>query len=193
MAAVQGRNRQNVHESQNDGEEGRHVPELMPVPRGGEDAADGAEAAQLLGAFLGEEVLHLSHVALQCVHTQHDAGGEGGEEGVFLLHDGQQAGGAHVGRDAYLVDRVGGQRQGVSYATSYIGQADIVRRLSVSLAPEHLFLEVEVGDVVSVQLCDAIARLQSGQCGGASGNDAVDYKWVAEIGKASTVCQQAVH
>lgn len=54
MAAVQSGDGQNVHEGQDDGEEGRHVPELVPVPRGGENTADGSETSELLGSFLGE-------------------------------------------------------------------------------------------------------------------------------------------
>ena len=39
VAAVQCGDREDIHESQNDGKEGCHIPELVPVPGSGEDAA----------------------------------------------------------------------------------------------------------------------------------------------------------
>ena len=95
MPAVQRRDGQNIHEGQDDAKKGRHVPELVPVPRGGEDASDGAEASQLLGSLLGEQILHLVDVAGQGVDAQLYTGGDGGEERVFLLHHGQEAVGLH--------------------------------------------------------------------------------------------------
>ena len=37
MAAVQGGDGQDVHEGEDDGEEGRHLPEHVPVPHGWEE------------------------------------------------------------------------------------------------------------------------------------------------------------
>ena len=48
VPAVESRDRQNVHHREDDRQEGGLHPEVLPVPRGGEDAADGDESAQLL-------------------------------------------------------------------------------------------------------------------------------------------------
>ena len=84
MSAVQCRDGQNIHKGKDDGEECRHVPELVPVPRGGENTADGSETSELLGSFLGEEIFHLAYVAFQSLYPQRYAGRERGKETVFL-------------------------------------------------------------------------------------------------------------
>ena len=81
---------QNIHKGKDDGEECRHVPELVPVPRGGENTADGSETSELLGSFLGEEIFHLAYVAFQSLYPQRYAGRERGKETVFLADNGQQ-------------------------------------------------------------------------------------------------------
>ena len=74
MSAVQCGDGQNIHKGKDDGEECRHVPELVPVPRGGENTADGSETSELLGSFLGEEIFHLAYVAFQSLYPQRYAG-----------------------------------------------------------------------------------------------------------------------
>ena len=59
MSAVEGRYGQDVHEGEDDAEEGRHQPESVPVPCVGEEAAYGSESAQRLGTVCGEEVLQV--------------------------------------------------------------------------------------------------------------------------------------
>lgn len=68
MSTVQCRDGQNIHKGKDDGEECRHVPELVPVPRGGENTADGSETSELLGSFLGEKIFHLAYVAFQSLY-----------------------------------------------------------------------------------------------------------------------------
>ena len=46
MATVEGGDGQDVHEGEDDRQEGRHLPEHVPVPHRGEQAADGSETAQ---------------------------------------------------------------------------------------------------------------------------------------------------
>ena len=59
MSAVEGRNGQNVHESEYNRQKCSDVPESEPVPFVGEYAADGSESAKALCTFFGEHQLHL--------------------------------------------------------------------------------------------------------------------------------------
>ena len=59
MTTVQGGNGQNVHHGKDDRDKGGDIPEVHPVPCCGEDAADGAEAAQALCSFGGEDEFEL--------------------------------------------------------------------------------------------------------------------------------------
>ena len=51
MSAVEPRDGDDVHHRQDDRQEGRLEPEVVPVPRGGEDAADREESADFLVEF----------------------------------------------------------------------------------------------------------------------------------------------
>jgi hypothetical protein len=46
VSAVKRRDWQEVHERQNDAQEGRHMPEQVPTPYGREHRTDGSEAAE---------------------------------------------------------------------------------------------------------------------------------------------------
>ena len=46
MSTVEGGDGQYVHEGEDNREEGSHLPEEIPVPYRGEEAADGSETAQ---------------------------------------------------------------------------------------------------------------------------------------------------
>ena len=61
MTTVQCGNRQYIHESQNNGQESCHVPELMPIPRCGENTANRSEATQLLGSFFRRGTSYFRH------------------------------------------------------------------------------------------------------------------------------------
>ena len=82
MTAVKCGDGQDVHEGEDDAQEGGHLPELIPVPRAGEEASDGSEAAQRLGAVGGEDIFHVADIAAQHVNAIADAGGETLEESV---------------------------------------------------------------------------------------------------------------
>ena len=82
VSAVERRDGQNVHEGEDDAQEGGHKPERVPVPLRREQTADGSEAAERLGAFRREEILHVAHVAREHLAAVLDAGGERLEEAV---------------------------------------------------------------------------------------------------------------
>ncbi len=69
MPAVECRDGEDVHEGEDDAEEGRHEPEDVPVPNRWEEAADGSEATELLGSVCRKEVAHVAHIALEHVHA----------------------------------------------------------------------------------------------------------------------------
>ena len=83
MATVKGRNGEDIHEGEDDGEEGGHLPEHIPVPHGREEAADGSETTERLGTFGGEDVLHVVDVGREDMPAVLDAGGDALEETVF--------------------------------------------------------------------------------------------------------------
>ena len=69
MAAVESRNRQDVHERENDGKESRHQPEHVPVPNGREKATDGTKTAERLRTVGREEVFQVADIAAEHVPT----------------------------------------------------------------------------------------------------------------------------
>ena len=89
MSAIQCRNRQNIHEGEDNRKECCHVPELMPIPCSREDASDSSEATQLLGAFFREEIFHLSYIAFQSLYSQCCTSGERGQKTIFFLYNRQ--------------------------------------------------------------------------------------------------------
>ena len=106
VAAVKCGDGQDVHESQDNGKEGCHVPELMPVPCCGEDTAYGSETTQLLRSFFGEKVFHVANVAFQGFYTKRYTGGKGFEESVLFLHHWQQTVCHQAGRYSHKVGGV---------------------------------------------------------------------------------------
>ena len=84
MAAVESGDGEDVHEGEDDAEEGSHQPEGMPVPCGREDAADGAEAAEALGALARKYILEVGNVAAQGVPSVADASWDGSPEAVVV-------------------------------------------------------------------------------------------------------------
>ena len=83
MATVEGRNGEDIHEGEDDGEEGGHLPEHIPVPHGREEAADGSEATERLGTLSREDVLHVVNIRGENMPAVLDAGGDALEEAVF--------------------------------------------------------------------------------------------------------------
>ena len=83
MATVEGRNGEDIHEGEDDGEEGGHLPEHIPVPHGREEAADGSETTERLGTLGGEDVLHVVNIRGENMPAVLDAGGDALEEAVF--------------------------------------------------------------------------------------------------------------
>ena len=62
MAAIQAWNRQNVHHSQDDADEGGKQPELLPIPSRGENIANGDERAYTLGTLGTGYVLEVVNI-----------------------------------------------------------------------------------------------------------------------------------
>ena len=82
MTAIESGDGQYVHESENDAEESGHQPERVPVPHGWEQAADGTESAERLGAVCREHIFHVADISCQHVAAVLSASGERGEESV---------------------------------------------------------------------------------------------------------------
>ena len=65
MSAVQCGDGQNIHKGKDDGEECRHVPELVPVPRGGENTADGSETSEVAWLLPWRKDISSAYVAFR--------------------------------------------------------------------------------------------------------------------------------
>lgn len=63
MTAIQCRNRQDIHECQDNAQECCHHPEGVPIPHRREETAQGSETAQTLGTLLGEYIFHIAYIA----------------------------------------------------------------------------------------------------------------------------------
>ena len=86
MTAIKCRDRQNVHEGEDDAQEGRHRPEHVPVPVRREETADSPEASDALRTVSRSEVTEVADIAAQHVPAMLDSGREALEEAIFLLH-----------------------------------------------------------------------------------------------------------
>ena len=110
MATIQGRDRNDVHECQDDREERRLHPEGTPVPSSREEVGDRAKTTQAGGTLLGEDILHITYVALQRLDTQFDTSWHTGDEAIrAMLHLIQLRGKHH--HHTQLASRIGLQRQ----------------------------------------------------------------------------------
>ena len=85
VASIEPWDGQDVHHGQDDADEGGDVPEGLPVPCGGEEVADGSEAAHALCSFLREEVAEVADVALQGLPAVGDTCGNALEEAVVAM------------------------------------------------------------------------------------------------------------
>ena len=85
MAAVKCRYGQYVHKCEDDADKGSELPEALPVPTGGEHAADSAERTYALGALLGEEVLEVADIAAEYFHSVAEAFGYALQQAVVLF------------------------------------------------------------------------------------------------------------
>ena len=176
VTAVEAGDGDDVHEGEDDAEEGSHHPEAVPVPYGGEDAADGAESAERLGALLGEDVLEVADVALQRVPAVAYAGGDGGPEAVLLR---LPLIGGFGGVDAHLEVAAGGDGDGVGAAGTVVDEGEVVvHDVAFSFAGGEsgkgaLELHPGVG-LLAVDADDAVASLKPGGCGTALGQHLAD-------------------
>ena len=115
MAAVKGGDGQQVHDSKDDRDKCRDVPETHPIPGRGKYAADGSEAADALCSRGGENQFELLDVACRLGPGHHDASRNGLEEIVMaqggtidrlhvFQHDAQLAIAidGHIGSGHYL-------------------------------------------------------------------------------------------
>ena len=200
MSAIQCRDRKDVHESKDNGEEGSHVPELMPVPRCGEDASDSTETAQLLRSFFREEVFHVADVSFQCLHTQRNTCGEGFKKCVLLLHHRQQAICCHTSSDTHQVSRVHTQGGRIRHAATYIRQGDqtgvdavFQQGFRVFLAFRHRLLEIRERNGGSVQCDDTVTRLNARLCSRRINHHAVNHIRETERSKTNAVRHQSLH
>ena len=157
VSAVQCGDRKNVHEGKDDGKEGGHVPELVPVPRSRENASDSAEAAQLFGSFFREEIFHVADVSFQCLHTQRYACGERFKECVYLFHHRQQTIRCQTGNYAHQISGIHAQGSRIGHTATHIRQRNQTRVdavfqkcFGVFLAFRHRLLENREGDGISV-------------------------------------------
>ena len=100
MAAVEGGDGQDVHEGEDDRQEGRQVPELEPVPFFGEHVADGSEAADALRSGLGEEQFEAADVGNETVGAVGDALGDCLPEIVVNLLDFEEIARVYLELDA---------------------------------------------------------------------------------------------
>ena len=62
MTTVQSRDGKDVHEGEDDAEEGCHLPEDVPIPIGREQVADGSETTQRLSALSGKDVFQVVNI-----------------------------------------------------------------------------------------------------------------------------------
>ena len=122
VTSIEGWDREDVHEGENDGDEGCHHPETIPVPLCREEATYSTEAAERGGTLLREDILEVADIALQRVPTIGNAGRNRGEEPVFL--DGGCIGIGNA--DTYLEVLVGGDGDGVEHTCTVIYDADVV-------------------------------------------------------------------
>ena len=201
MSAVERRDRQNVHEGEDDAEEGGHKPERVPVPLRREQTADGSEAAERLGAFRREEILHVAYVTREHLAAVLDASGERLEEAVvdvchlilgLLRHIAEHK--AH--RLALGERRETACRHGIELAferecvelavhlTLYVDNSgERLHGVGVSLcagehigAATHLVCELrERADGLAVEREDAVGFLQPHALGSRVGRYAVNY------------------
>ena len=74
MPSVQSGDGQDVHDSQDDADEGGEMPEGTPVPGGREDAAYGDEGPHALGSLLGEYVFQVMDIARELVPAVAESG-----------------------------------------------------------------------------------------------------------------------
>ena len=84
MSSVESRDRQDVHEGEDDTEEGCHLPEHIPVPHGWEQAADRSKATQRFRSFGSEHIFHVIHIGGEYMPAILNAGREALEETVFF-------------------------------------------------------------------------------------------------------------
>ena len=144
MPAVESRDGQNVHHGEDDRQEGGLQPEILPVPRRGENAADGDEPAQLL-VHLGLGLY--DHLQLLPVGGDHVAGPaetcrDRLPEGVCLRAE--RVGGLHDHADRSLGGDGNGKFQRPAVAQD--GQLHRVAGMELQIGPViaviHLFVTV---------------------------------------------------
>ena len=73
MTTIEGGNGQNVHECENDGKEGGHLPEEIPVPYRWEEATYGSETTDRLSAVGSKHIFHIANVAFQYIPSVSNA------------------------------------------------------------------------------------------------------------------------
>ena len=84
MSTVQGGDGQDIHEGEDDGEEGGHLPEHVPVPHWWEQTANGTETTNRLSTVGSEHIFHIAHITLQYVQTVGNTCGETLKETILL-------------------------------------------------------------------------------------------------------------
>ena len=76
MTTIEGRNRQDIHESEYDAEEGGHLPEHIPIPHGWEKTAYRSESTQRLSTIGGKYVFKVIDIRRQYIPTIFNARGD---------------------------------------------------------------------------------------------------------------------
>lgn len=103
VASVEGRDREDVHECEDDREECSHHPEHVPVPCRREHRTDGSETAKLLGTVRGEDVFQVADVTAEHVEGIAYAGRYAGDDIIiYVCHLSILADGGHANTEVSL-------------------------------------------------------------------------------------------
>ena len=161
MAAVECRNRQNIHESKSHRQECRDIPESDPVPFLGEDGAYRAEAADAVGSLLCEDHLHRLGIGSEFLGAHLDAARNRLENIIMYILRVEESRGIHLQPDAHF--RAGREGHGffesvAAFAVlSHHGEADG----AVLMAGEGGEEEIDRGRGHAVDGDNLIARLNA--------------------------------
>ena len=169
MPAIQCWNGQQVHERQDEREEGGVAPKDLPVPTAVKNAPERHQAAHLGGAAFREQEAHGAHVILEGFLGCGEACTDGGAQTVFQMGHGEHLGivrcRMHKEAQASRAVRDGVQLQHLSAALD--GQAN--GRLWMGL--DGFAHGLEVGQLHVANREDAVAHFQPRHAGATCGID----------------------
>ena len=103
MAAIEGRNRDDIHECKRHGEKCGDVPECHPIPFFREDGADGTETADAFHSLFCGYLFHRFRVGCEFVGAHLYAARNGREQVIVLYFRFVEFSDVHFESDAHLV------------------------------------------------------------------------------------------